>query len=185
MLKATGYSLWLVPERGAKTYELLNQLICNVAVRYQTPTFDPHITLLGGVEGIEHDMLEKTRVLAEQLTPYEAQLGEVGSNGIYFQILFSEIRQTPSVLNANTIAQNVFGVDKGKYFPHLSLAYGNLSREQVATLQRFVRQENLIAKMRFPAQGIELWRSQEAVEKWREVAVFPFRKSLLNEGRRT
>lgn len=177
MSKATGYSLWLVPERDTETYELLDQLIRTVAAQYRTPVFDPHVTLLGGVEGTEQDMREKTRVLAEELTPYEIQLGEVGSNGIYFQILFSKIEQTRSVLNANTVAQEVFGVDKGKYFPHLSLAYGDLSNEQVATLQQFVGQRNPIAGTHFLAQSVELWRSEGTVEEWRKVAIFPFGKS--------
>lgn len=175
-MKATGYSLWLVPERDTETYVFLSQLIHNIAARYRTPVFDPHVTLLGGRDGTEQDMREKARLLAGELSPFEIQLGEVDSSGIYFQILFSKIEQTCAVLNANVVAQKVFGVDKGKYFPHLSLAYGDFSNEQVAALRQFVAQRNPIAGMHFFAQG-ELWHSEGAVEEWRKVAFFPFGKS--------
>ena len=177
MSKATGYSLWLVPERGTETYEFLDKLIRNVATQYRTPVFDPHVTLLGGVGGNEQGICEKTRLLAEKLAPYELRLGEVGSNGTYFQILFSRIEQTPAAMNVNAVAQKVFAVDKGKYFPHISLAYGDLSNEQVVALQQFVAKGNKITGMHFLAQGVELWRTERAVEEWRRVAIFPFGKS--------
>jgi len=177
MSKATGYSLWLVPERDTETYVFLDQLIRNTAAQYRTSVFGPHVTLLGGVEGGEQDVCEKTRVLAGELSPYEIKLGEVGSNGTYFQILFSEIDQTHSVLNANALAQKVFGVDKGDYFPHLSLAYGDLSNEQVVTLQRVVAQGCAIAGTHFVAQRTELWYTEGAIEEWYRVETFPFRIS--------
>jgi len=177
MIIATIYSLWLVPEGRTETHRFLDQLIHSAAVKYRTPAFNPHVSLISGVAGSEQDVREKTRVLAEKITPYEIQLSEVGSNGIYFQALFSRVEQTRSVLDANIVAQKIFGMDKGKYFPHLSLAYGDLSNEQVATLQQFVVLGNPIAGMHFLAQGVELWRIEGAVEKWRKVATFPFGKS--------
>ena len=180
MSKATGYSLWLVPERKTETYRFLDQFIRDVAAQYQTPVFDPHATLLGGVDGDEKDMREKTQMLAEKLAPYEIQLGEVGSNGIYFQILFSRVEQTPSVLEANAVAQKVFGVDKGKYFPHLSLAYGDLSNEQVAALKQFIAQRYPpITGINFLVANVELWRSEGAVNKWHRVATFQLKAERI------
>lgn len=177
MSKATGYSLWLVPERGTETYEVLDKLICDVASQYQTPIFAPHVTLLSGAEGNEQDIREKTQVLAEKLTPYEIKLGEVDSSATYFQILFSRIQETSAMMNANTVAQKVFGVDRGYYVPHLSLAYGDLSNEQVATLRQIIAQLNKLTGMHFRAQGVELWRTVGTVEEWCIVATFPFGKS--------
>ena len=177
MSKATGYSLWLVPESGTETHQLLDKFVRNVATQYQTPIFDPHVTLLGGVEGKEQDMREKTLTLAEQLAPYEIQLGEIGSSATYFQILFSRVQETSAMMNAHAAAQKVFAVDKGYYVPHLSLAYGDLSNEQVATLRQIIAQSNKFTGMHFRAQGVELWRTVGTVEEWCIVATFPFGKS--------
>jgi len=177
MSKATGYSLWIVPEIESEAYEFLDKLIFSAATYYLTPVFKPHVTLLGGIEGKEQDMREKTRQLAEKLAPYEIQLSQVASNGTYFQILFSWIEQTPAVMNANAISQQLFAVDKGKYLPHLSLVYGDLSKEQVVALQQFVARGKDLAGIRFLAKSIELWHSEGSVEEWKKVVAFPLGKS--------
>ena len=179
MPKTTGYSLWLMPERNTKTYSFLDQLIRNLAARYQTPIFNSHITLLGGINDNEQNVREKTQLLAEKLTPYEIQLDEIGTNKTYFQILFYKIKPTHSALNANDIARKVFGINKEKYFPHLSLAYGDLTSEQVFVLKQIVTQYNQISEICFEIKTIELWRTEGAVEKWRKIAIFPI-KNLLN-----
>lgn len=171
MPKTSGYSLWLVPETGSEAHRVLAQCITDIAKEYGTPSFVPHTTLLGGVDGTEEEMHAKTQELAEKLTPYEIYLGNIGSNGSYFQILFSKIEQTEAVMQANITAQKVFGVDSGTYFPHASLAYGDFSPEQVATLKQKVAERG-ISEMAFLVQGIELWRCEGDMTDWREVAAF-------------
>ena len=171
------YSLWLVPKRDTEAYALLDQLIRDAAAQYRTPVFGPHATLQGGIEGAERDVRERACLLAGELSPYEITLGEIGSNGIYFQILFFKVDRTPSVLNANALARKVFGMDKGDYSPHISLAYGDLSKNQVDTLQQFIAQERAIEGTRFMAESIELWYAEGAIEEWYRVETFPFRKA--------
>lgn len=176
MSKASGYSLWLVPDIKSEVYRALAQCIADIAKEHQTPNFIPHATLLGGVDGNEESILDKTRKLAEMIAPYEIQLGEVGSNGIYFQILFSKVEQTEAVMRANIVAQKVFVVDKGKYFPHASLAYGDFSPETVAVLeQQLVEHRHLITGKKFLVRDIELWRTEGEVKDWYRVDTFPFR----------
>lgn len=50
MSKVTGYSLWLVPEKGSNADEFLRQLIYKLSLIYKTPAFNPHVTLLPAVE---------------------------------------------------------------------------------------------------------------------------------------
>lgn len=177
MPKTSGYALCLVPERGTKTYEMLDKLIRDIATQYNTPVFDAHVTLLGGIEGDAQDIREKTRMLAASLEPFEIQPGGIGSNGIYFQVLFSRVEQTLPVMNANALAQKIFAVERGTYFPHLSLAYGDLSSDQVATLQEFVGQKISLTGMHFRAKGVELWHTEGSIEEWRNIAFFPFGKA--------
>ena len=115
-------------------------------------------------------------MLASELSPYEIELGEVSSSGIFLQILFFKIKQSPPVLEANIVAQKMFKVDKEKYFPHLSLAYGDLSSEQITTLQQFVAQKEPTAEIHFLVDRIELWRTEGNVEEWQYVTSLPFGK---------
>lgn len=175
MSKALGYSLWLVPDFGSEVYRMLEQQITDVANKYQTPNFLPHVTLLGGLVGDEKSLCDKTQKLAETLNPYEIKLGEVGSNGTYFQVLFSKVEQTKAVIDANSLAQDIFEVDKATYFPHLSLAYGDFSLEEVALLKREITQDNFAVGKSFLAREIELWRTEGVVQDWYKVATFPLK----------
>lgn len=176
MSKASGYSLWLVPDTGSELYRTLAQCIAKIAEEHQTPNFIPHGTLLGGVAGDEKSLCDKTQRLAETLEPYEIQLGEVGSNGIYLQILFSKIEQTDAVMYANSLAQRVFGINKGIYFPHLSLAYGDFLPEEITTLQsEFTQRNDQIIGRKFLVRDIELWRTEGVVQDWYKVATFPLK----------
>src|SRR3989338_9015983 len=136
MSNVHGYSLWLVPDTNSEAYRALARCIADISKKYQTPDFVPHATLLGSVGNTEKDMRANTQELAGELAPYEIRLDEIGSNRTYFQILFSKIEQTEAVMRANTIAQKVFVIDQGTYLPHLSLAYGDLSPEQIALLKQ-------------------------------------------------
>lgn len=97
MSKASGYSLWFVPDVESDVHRKLSGCIEEIAKSYRTPNFVPHVTLLGGVCGREKDIRAKTENLASFLIPYEIDLGEIGSNGTYFQILFLKVR--PSSLD--------------------------------------------------------------------------------------
>lgn len=175
MPKTSGYSLWLVPDTKSEALRVLAQHIADIAKKHQTPNFVPHATLLGGVDGTEADMRAKTQELAEKLAPYDIRLCGVGSNGTYFQILFSKIDETVPVMHANVVAQQVFGVDKGVYFPHASLAYGDFSPEQISALKQQLTEGKPVSGMSFLVQEIELWRCKGEVQEWYKVAAFPFK----------
>lgn len=176
MTRISRYSLWLVPDTASAAYRVLTGCIAEIAQEYQTLNFVPHATLLGGIDGNETDILAKTKKLAESVTPYEIELGETGSNGIYFQILFSKVRQTEAVMQANAVAQAVFAVDQGKYFPHVSLAYGDLLPQTVTSLQQFIAERHpLVVKTTFLAQSIELWCTEGKAKDWYKVSAFPFK----------
>ena len=68
MSKAKGYSIWLMPE--GKHYRLLNNTIYEFSKKYSTPSFLPHVTLLGDVEGNESDISNKTTLLAQNLKEF-------------------------------------------------------------------------------------------------------------------
>ena len=58
--KATGYSVWLMPEESA--FKDLQKTIFDLADKYKTTSFDPHITIIGGVSGSEEGFLKKFKI---------------------------------------------------------------------------------------------------------------------------
>jgi hypothetical protein len=70
----------------------------------------------------------------------------------------------------------VFAANKGKYFPHASLAYGDFSPETVAVLQQQLTGcRHPIMGKKFLVRDVELWRTEGEVKDWYKVAAFPFK----------
>lgn len=174
--KATGYSLWLVPKRNDETFLFLKGLIDKVAAEYKTISFDPHVTLLGGINESAQNVYEKTSRLATKLSPYEIKLGKIGSNRSYFQVLFSKVIETNPVIHANTVAQHVFGMNSDKYFPHLSVAYGDFSKDQINFLKTNLGKYSLPEKD-FVVEDVELWSTEGSVNEWYKIETFSLVKS--------
>lgn len=174
MSKISRFSLWLVPDADSEIHRLLAAYIGAMAKKHQTPNFIPHVTLFGAVEGEEGDICSKTQKAAEFIAPYEIELGEVGSNGTYFQILFTRVVQTETVMHANTVAQQMFKVKQQIYFPHLSLAYGDFTPEELTVMEEQLQKRGgRVVGKRFLVQHIELWRTEGKVSDWHKVAAFP------------
>lgn len=181
MLKTVGYSLWLVPGLETEMHSKLAGFIDEIAVKYKLPAFLPHLTLLGCVGGTHDEIFGNTAVLAQKLAPYEIEIVRVDSQRTVSRCLFCEVAQTDSVMNAYNLAQQVFSVDKGKYFPHISLAYAN-SLKDIADLRMWAERQRaggldfLTARQKFTVKEIQLWRSEGTVEEWYYVGNFPFGK---------
>lgn len=60
------YSLWLKLPAGP-VYKKLEQEIAAQAKEHSSPLFEPHVTLLGGIEGDKDKVLESAKGLAEML----------------------------------------------------------------------------------------------------------------------
>lgn len=175
MNKASGYSLWLVPPRDDKTFEFLRGLIQELARKYETPTFDPHVTLLGGIEGEEQDIVEKTKSLASSLSPHPIWFDEVGTRRTFFQALFIEAAAVASrLVRPHLRAKEMFGTIQERYFPHLSLAYADLQPDQLFALMELLPLRKLQG-LYFVPESIELWRTEGEVKDWCLVDVFPLR----------
>lgn len=172
MSKATGYSLWLVPDRESAMYQLLAESIREIARQYGTPVFEPHVTLLGGISGELEEVRQKTRRLARMLSSYALQLGSIGSHGTYFQILFSRVTQSEDVMAAGRHARDLFEVGEGTYFPHCSFAYGNLSEADLKSLRASLESKTVLGGVTFTVQTVELWRTEGSVEEWHQVESF-------------
>ncbi|HSX41737.1 MAG TPA: hypothetical protein VLE93_00105 [Candidatus Saccharimonadales bacterium] len=174
MSQGKGFSLWLVPDANQPPYCLLKTLINELSTVYQTPQFIPHVTLLNDVETVESIIREKSAILANRLEGLVIQLGELGSNGIYFQQLFSQVSLSEPLRQARLAAEQLFEVNRPPYFPHSSLAYGHLTTEEVATLEDRVRLgQPDIASLSFPVAALAVWSTNGPIDQWYEVARFP------------
>ncbi len=175
----TGYSLWLVEDHKTESCQSLQSLIFTLSGIHETPAFIPHITLVADINSNEKELVRLMHQFVQSLQPFRVQLTNLGSNGIYFQILFAIVKQTPELMSANIAAKRLFGTEKGIYVPHLSLAYGNLSLDQIATLiEKVRRHQPFVEGTELTLRNIELWRTIGVVQEWELVKVFSIENTL-------
>jgi len=168
-MQAHGYSLWLMPE-GA-VYESLARPISRLATEFSTPTFEPHVTLLGQLPGTNEEMVSKTTQLSVILPPHEIKLTTVDYLDEFFRCLFIRAEESDWILDANRIAREIFGrTDDPPFMPHLSLVYGDLSWE---TKERIVAEIGPRFDLTFPVTSLHLFATEGEPHGWRQVKESP------------
>lgn len=173
MAAATGYSIFLIPPEDSEVLASLAGCISEIAQRSGAPVFVPHVTLIGGMVGDEQYIIGKTQKLADSLVPFDIKLGELGSNGTYFQVLFSKIEPIDSLMRSSQLARDMLRVQEGVYFPHLSLAYGDFTPDEVEELkQEILNQQWVPFGETYRVKEIELWNTEGEVSNWRKAGTF-------------
>jgi 2'-5' RNA ligase len=173
-MKATGYSLWLVPRADSAEGVYLRTCIKALSDELHAPVFEPHVTLLGGFNGPHNYVSRSSRMIAAQLASIEISFTDVGSKGIYAQAFLAGVKQTPQLMISHDLARLDFDADKKPYFPHLSLSYGDLDETKVATLRATLlsKYPDFKARASFTARHVELWLTDGDIAEWRKIESF-------------
>ncbi len=117
------FHLWLVPT-GA-VHDRLAGVIADLSTRYGGPAFDPHLTLLGRLEGEEGVLVDRTHQLARALQSFEVRLEAPSYEPLYFRCLYLPAEPSPPLLEAHRRATQIFDAQPTSAFePHVSLLYG-------------------------------------------------------------
>ena len=168
MSRAEGYSLWLVPSGEAHTR--LQDVVSQLSERYHTPSFEPHITLLGEVVGSESELASKTRELISAVQKFRVELDSVDCREEYFKCLFLNVRENDALRKANNTSKRIFGRHTDQtYMPHLSLLYGNFSP---ATKEEMIREIGNQWSVCFAVESIHLFSANGGPEEWYRLAEF-------------
>ena len=169
MARAKGFSLWLMP--SGDLYEALAHTILRLSRVYQTPAFEPHVTLLGELTEPEAEVLSKTQHLASLIRPCEIRLSRADYLSDYFRCLFLRVEETKPVMEANLKARKVFNRYRDpKYMPHLSLMYGSLGPGVKETI---VPRVGDYFDKRFEVRSVHLFLTEDEPRDWYRVREFP------------
>jgi hypothetical protein len=167
------HALWLVPDRTLPVYSQLSQCISDLAAFRSTPTFDPHVTLLGSIQCGAKEAGKRSAELASASKPVRIELTGIDTGETYHKALYFVAEQSEAMLEANFLASSAFGINKKDYSPHLSLAYGHFPEADLAELKQIVLGDyGFLIGMGFVAHAIELWRCEGRVEEWQRVQAY-------------
>ena len=162
MLNNGLYSLWLMPSPPIR--DTLRATIQELARRLGTPEFEPHITLLGNINGAAASSSERLRSLAAALGSISVSITNLQTTD-HFDRSVILLADGDQLHTANQLARAAVGVaDADDYRPHLSLVYGSLSDD----VRRFAAtQAQGLLPLRFPCTELRLYRTMGPVDEWR------------------
>jgi 2'-5' RNA ligase len=166
------YSIWLVSDRESRAYRALDELIGDHARSYpDAPDFEPHITLLGGIEADEGRVVERTRDLARDCDPFELDFSDVSCSTTTHQCVFLLVTPSAELLRLRRSASESFGRDERMYVPHLSLVYSGMNIEDRVRLVRSIDTASLPDGVRIDT--VEVVDTGGPVPEWRTVSTHP------------
>ncbi len=120
------YSLWFMPENSI--YNKFETIIKELAKKYNTPTFKPHITLIGSIT--KEDVFEKTELLSKKIKPFTIKIVKASYMFDYFRCVLALAETSLEIMDAAKLAREIFiDYNKRDYIPHLSLMYGDFSEK--------------------------------------------------------
>lgn len=164
-----GYTLWLMPK--GEIYGKFAELIKKLAGEYGGPIFEPHVTLLGGIELPETEMISKTDQLVESQKPFPVTLRQVDFEDYHFRALFVKAEITPALLSLRERAKKIFGMqDIPPYMPHFSLLYGNYPNE---LKEKIIAEIGRDQTAQFEVNSVFLTKGGE-VKDWKIINEFPY-----------
>ncbi len=169
----TRFHLWLMPT--GETYESLAGIIRHLSHQYGGPLFEPHVTLLGGMEGEEEEICHNTMRLAQGLRPFDVQLTKPGYQDSYFRCLYLHVQETPSLMEAHAQARIILNQQEELQFqPHLSLLYGTYSAD---LKEHMIESLESHAGVVFEATAVHVMKAAHSTPNdWEKRALFPFER---------
>lgn len=174
---AYGYSIWLMLD--PETHQKIKNIISKICNKYGTPYFEPHITLIGSIEGDEEEIKRKTADLVTGTGPFKVALSGVELADNYFKTIYTPIVDNEEISEANLRAKGKFDkLGMPKYMPHLSFAYGNFTPEERAEIGALIEQE--LSDRTAIVEGFSLYKTDGFVENWVNIGEFK-----LNERKRS
>jgi hypothetical protein len=125
---ATEYSLWLTLEEGTAVARQFRETIDDLAATHEDAVvFEPHITVVGGIDGDRTALTETTQSLAAETDPLAVTFGDVRCSTTRHQCVFQLVEPSIELFNLHQRARDALSLSSAAYFPHLSLVYSNMS----------------------------------------------------------
>jgi 2'-5' RNA ligase len=162
------YTLWLIPDNN--THNKLSELIVDLSSLHDTPQFEPHVTLLGGIVDPLAIAIEKTEKLAKKLAAISASLTRIEFLEIYYRCLFFCTDDSADLMDAHEQAHDLFEhTHINPFIPHISFLYGSLP---IFEKQSIISELGDSFFLDFRMTKIRLVKTQRTPEYWQLIKEF-------------
>ncbi len=159
MILSNSYAIWLIP--SADQFVQLQNLINTICKQLGSPTFYPHLTIISGIAIIDTAPIDR---IVEKFCILDFVVNGLGMEQDFYRSLYLDLKSNEVLGEMRLRLLREYSMTLKKYYPHISLLYGNyivLQKEQLRSLI-----ENAV-----PAQincdRIQLWNTAGPVQEWR------------------
>ncbi len=174
MLTAKGYSIWLMP-RG-KTYDDLSDLLRRLSRQFNSPTFEPHITLISGLEESIEEVKVKTKQLANNCGSSTIEFSNFGFSGEYFKSLYLNVKYSEELFTAYDETNKIFDrLNPPPFQPHLSLFYGNMNQNEK---DKIILENKNLLDISFEVNQLNLYSTKGFSSDWFRIDHFELKMKI-------
>lgn len=174
---ARRYAVWLIPSSPA--YADLKRRIKELSLKYSTPCFEPHVTLIGLAQAetlSDAQATELVEPLARVLKPHAMILRHIEHKDEYYKSIYAKVELSPEATAAGEegrrFYRQIFNEEPADYFPHMSLFYGDMTIEQIERIiaEDFSGRREFNMSVRI--ETLQLWSTTGYPKDWYKVQEF-------------
>ncbi len=159
------YSIWLMP--SAESNVVLEKVLKTFAAQASTPIYKPHLTLAASNDADEDQVFKKFEELAGQVSKMELDSGPLSTEDSYFKAIYLLLEKPKELIAAKRLAKNIFQERPEKFFPHITLAYGNITDIQKVEM---IRNLTITLPTKISFEKIALVKTNQAeASQWKKI----------------
>lgn len=165
------YSVWLMPESDwAREFK---RIVDDLADRFETPRFVPHLTLIGGQPFDRVDLGRRVKSLVAGSRSIWRPIVDVTLGDAYFRSFYALFGAEGALLSLKQRTDRaVLGVEQAGFMPHVSLLYGTVEAGRKAAAGVEIRAKLTGQTVRFDRIEIVYSGDDVPVEDWETVEAF-------------
>ena len=159
------HSIWLMlaPDDAAR----LERIVDDLAGRFGSPRFPPHLTLVEDMERSVEDLAPLVEQVSDGIAAFDAAVAEIGVSDLFFRSFYARFAaQGPLLELKRRSIERILPGDIAEFMPHISLAYG--LAETLEKRDAIVEAENLLLgePVRFDRVCVAASGKELPIESW-------------------
>ena len=163
------YSLWLAPDEETAAYRQLHTTITELADGQEdAPVFEPHITVVGRINGERESLRETMRTLASHRGPVEVAFESVRWSTTRHQCVFLLAEPTLELFELYEAARDALNASNDPYHPHLSLLYSDMGLQRRREITESIDSASLPS--RITCRTLTLVETTGSEPEWETIA---------------
>ncbi|NOD64700.1 MULTISPECIES: 2'-5' RNA ligase family protein [unclassified Ruegeria] len=159
------FSIWMLPEEPLLTD--LSKRIKRFADANGTPSFIPHVTLVGDIAGEEAELKATLGKFSAGLSSCNLTVTGIGAENVFFKSLYLDLAPTADLVREQEKLASALPASQRPrdFLPHVSVAYGPIAPE-IKSAEAHVYEDMIGTQISF--RRLHLVRSSQnvPVEDW-------------------